>query len=449
LGGFLRFWQLSRFNDLVFDEVYFAKFAQAYLAGEPSFDAHPPLGKYLIAAGIWLSEHVPTLGNAASANINPQTGLSPLSYRWMNAFVGSCIPLIVFGICHSLYGWQKGAKYEAKRWMFALIAAAFVAIDGLFVTESRYALINTYVVFWGLLGHWLWLQADSQEALKNDLYRNFYRSFYYGLAGIALGASIATKWNGVGYLLALLLWEIWRIRSFPDRRKWPADLFRGLIYGVAMPLLIYGFVWWPHLRLSGDSIVYLHQTLFRFHQQVAPGGHSACSPWYSWPLLIKPIAYWYRDAGPQVYTVNNLGNPLLWWLSSGAIALLTLDKLLEAKAQFIHRIQKQARPASPKSNTQALSTYILIGYGANWLPWMLVSRCTFIYLYMPAAVFSFMLLAWLLSEWLHSPIAWVRTVGWAMLVAIALAFCFWLPLSLGSPLSPEGLSLRWWLRTWI
>jgi dolichyl-phosphate-mannose--protein O-mannosyl transferase len=174
-------------------------------------------------------------------------------------------------------------------------------------------------------------------------------------------------------------------------------------------------------------------------------------------LLIKPIAYWYKDAGPQVYTVNNLGNPVLWWLSSGAIALLTLDKLLAAKAQFIQRLKGQVRwrslpkesPASPKSHTRALGTYLLISYGANWLPWMLVSRCTFIYLYMPAAVFSFMLLAWLLSEWLYSPAAWVRTVGWAMLVAIALAFCFWLPLSLGSPLSPEGLSLRWWLRTWI
>ncbi|MGI8936375.1 MAG: phospholipid carrier-dependent glycosyltransferase, partial [Phormidesmis sp.] len=51
----LRFWQLSRFDALVFDEIYFVKFAHAYLTGVPQFDAHPPLGKYLIAAGIWLS----------------------------------------------------------------------------------------------------------------------------------------------------------------------------------------------------------------------------------------------------------------------------------------------------------------------------------------------------------------------------------------------------------
>ncbi len=50
----LRFWGLARFNTLVFDEVYFAKFGYNYITGTPFFDAHPPLGKYLIALGIRL-----------------------------------------------------------------------------------------------------------------------------------------------------------------------------------------------------------------------------------------------------------------------------------------------------------------------------------------------------------------------------------------------------------
>jgi dolichyl-phosphate-mannose-protein mannosyltransferase len=72
---------------------------------------------------------------------------------------------------------------------------------------------------------------------------------------------------------------------------------------------------------------------------------------------------------------------------------------------------------------------------------------------MPAAVFGFMVLAWLLSEWLYAPYKIfavpVKIMGWMILAAIALAFIFWLPLSLGSPLMPEALQTRWWLRSWI
>jgi dolichyl-phosphate-mannose--protein O-mannosyl transferase len=55
----LRFWQLERFNTLVFDEVYYAKFAKDYLTKTPFFNAHPPLSQYIIAIGIWIGTHVP------------------------------------------------------------------------------------------------------------------------------------------------------------------------------------------------------------------------------------------------------------------------------------------------------------------------------------------------------------------------------------------------------
>ncbi len=55
----LRFWELERFNTLVFDEVYYAKFANNYLTQTPFFNAHPPLSQYIIAIGIWIGTHVP------------------------------------------------------------------------------------------------------------------------------------------------------------------------------------------------------------------------------------------------------------------------------------------------------------------------------------------------------------------------------------------------------
>ncbi len=387
----LRFWQISRFNDLVFDEVYFVKFARAYLAGAPIFDAHPPLGKYFIAAGIWMSGHV-----------------MPLSYRWMNAAVGGCVPLLVFGLAHTLGRYQA----RSRRLTFAVLSSSFVAIDGLFITESRYALINIYMVFFGVLGQYLWLRADVLALKEQRLQQSVCRL----LAGAALGCAIATKWNGLGFVLTLIIYVLFQNKK---------NVLNSLVYVLLLPALVYSLVWTPHLRLTGENLTTLHATLFTFHQQLSTDGHPACSKWYSWPILFKPITYWYQDLGAQVLTVSNLGNPFLWWLSSASVLLLSIAK------------------------RNAPIAYLLIGYTANWLPWMFVGRCTFIYLYMPAALFSFMALAWLMSQWLHSPTASIRRMGWVVLGAIAIAFFYWLPLSVGSPLTPEQLKMRWWLSTWV
>ncbi len=416
----LRFWQLSRFSDLVFDEVYFVKFAQAYLEQAPQFDAHPPLGKYFIAAAIWLSDQFSS-NRLFGRLFNVE---SPFSYRWMNALVGSLIPLVVTDIARLLSQGFSHSRHRARAITFALLAGSFVAIDGLFITESRYGLINIYTVFFGFLGHWLWLHSKAQSPFVRDGLRL--------LAGICLGGAIATKWNGLGFVLSLICWELCRPKNKTRR-------FNLLFYTLLVPLITYLLIWLPHIHLTSQNLLTLHQSLLTFHQGLPTTGHSACSKWYTWPLLIKPIAYWYEDAGQQVYTVNNMGNPILWWLSSAAIVVLSLKRYAQAKAR--------------KAATDSLSTYLLAGYLANWLPWILVKRCTFIYLYMPSAIFSFMGLAWLLSEWLCMPSgrspAWVKTVGLAMVIAIALAFLFWLPLSLGAPLTPESLSHRWWLPSWI
>ncbi len=67
----------------------------------------------------------------------------------MNALTGSLIPLLVAGIAYQL----------SHRRSYALIAGLFAAVDGLLLVESRYALINIYLLFFGLLGQWFLLLA--------------------------------------------------------------------------------------------------------------------------------------------------------------------------------------------------------------------------------------------------------------------------------------------------
>ncbi|NEO00210.1 MAG: phospholipid carrier-dependent glycosyltransferase, partial [Moorea sp. SIO3I7] len=89
----LRFWGLGRFNRLVFDEVYYAIFANNYLTGTSFFNPHPPLSQYIIAIGIWIGSHLPF----GQDTVNELTGSlrSTWSYRWLNALTGSLIPIVV------------------------------------------------------------------------------------------------------------------------------------------------------------------------------------------------------------------------------------------------------------------------------------------------------------------------------------------------------------------
>ena len=153
-SAILRFWQLGRFNTLVFDEVYYAKFANNYLTQTEFFNAHPPLSQYIIAIGIWIGSHLPF----GQEIVNNETGsiLASWSYRWLNALTGSFIPLVVGAIAYQL----------THRWSYGLVAALFIALDGLFLVESRYALNNIYLVIFGLLAHLSLIIALQNSRLK-------------------------------------------------------------------------------------------------------------------------------------------------------------------------------------------------------------------------------------------------------------------------------------------
>ena len=195
-----RFWGLSRFNAPVFDEVYFAQYGYDYLNRTEFFDVHPPLGKYIIAIGIWTFQRLssaPEIGDAEGV-----ARLSAFSYRWVGAAFGTLIPLWV-GILAYLLG---------RRWPFALLAGALTALDGLLLVESRYALINTYLLTFGLLGQIFFLLAIASSRR---------RPLWLVLSGVGFGASWAVKWNGLGFLMAAygfyglaLIWR-WLVPARP------------------------------------------------------------------------------------------------------------------------------------------------------------------------------------------------------------------------------------------
>ncbi|NJP10613.1 MAG: phospholipid carrier-dependent glycosyltransferase [Leptolyngbyaceae cyanobacterium RU_5_1] len=504
----LRFWGLGRFNTLVFDEVYYAKFAHNYLSWTPFFDGHPPLSKYIIAVGMWLGSRSPL----PQTDTNGLVGslFAPWTYRWLNALIGSFIPLVTVGIAYQL----------THRRSYAFIAGLFAALDGLFLVESRYALNNVHLVIFGLLGLWcLLLALDSTRSLPRD--------GWLVLSGICFGMSVSIKWNGLWFLLgAYGLWvcaqgnyqfQSWyaqrsqsmfqstseettvlfatrtdtsEVTRIPEViRQSPLEkLFRlswwqvGLYLGI-VPVLTYVLIWIPHLKLNAKSGFWkdfwaLQGEILSYHKRVGdgPNVHPYCSHWSSWLTMWRPVAYFYQVTGKGdllpterslppttaekvIYDVHAIGNPFLWWFSTIAILIVLivllwlLIKQTSKWVAVVEGIQQSPPRRAPwlvlSSTEQWLALFLAINYLANLLPWVRVTRCTFLYHYMGASVFASMAVAWLVDRWLHSTQYNHRRTGIAVILIVVLAFLFWLPIYLGLPLSTWGFQLRMWFRSWV
>jgi dolichyl-phosphate-mannose--protein O-mannosyl transferase len=480
----LRFWGLSRFNTLVFDEIYYARFAADYLQGIQEFGGHPPLSTYLIAGGMWLGQHLPF------APDTPQNGLSglqltPFSYRWLNAFTGSLIPPVVGAIALQL----------THRRRYALLAAGLAALDGLFLVESRYALNNIYLVLFGLVGQWLLLLAMNRATAPHPSAPHHWvyvprwqTSTLLALAGASLGAAAAIKWNGLWFLFGTyLLWGI--VWGMGQLRPWRPilALYLGSLSPVTrlskispaqfltwfglVPAWVYYLSWIPYMRLSPEVNFWQWQLrILDYHSRVGDNDtHPYCSSWYSWFVMWRPVGYFYKtshavgspppivgpplpaNAAEAVYDVHAIGNPILWWAATAAIALLAI-MVIYLFIQGIAAKTTANRPADNHPPTGLLSwtaLYLVINWVANWLPWMRVGRCTFLYHYMGASMFAILAIALLMDRWLDSPRAWHRITAMAVILTIVAAFFYWLPIYLGLPLDPVAFRLRQWFPSWI
>lgn len=462
----LRFWGLERFNALVFDEVYYAKFANNYLTKTPFFDGHPPLSKYLIAIGIWIGNRLPIAQNT----VNSLTGssLSTWSYRWLNALTGSVIPLVVSAIAWSL----------SQRRSYTLIAGAFAAMDGLFLVESRYALNNVYLVLFGLLGQWFLLLSLKPNSIS-------YR--FLALSGVFFAASASIKWNGLWFLFgAYLLWGLaWSFRVISnlqqsakrdlqiEETRFPTsplysltqiNPIRLLLCFAVIPAVFYGLIWIPHLQLNPEfNFFEVQRQILAYHQRVGNGAniHPYCSTWYSWLLMIRPVAYYYQvfdsatlgnfivssSTGKIIYDVHAIGNPFLWWFST--IAVFFMAWVLIEHYAVIPKLASKRPVWSSYVPTRSLwiGLFLMVNYLANLLPWVPVSRCVFLYHYMGASVFASMMLAWFVDRWFQRREFRV-VAAWIMLI-VAGGFIFWMPIYLGLPLTPAEYNLRMWFNSWI
>src|SRR5918995_4520137 len=176
VGLWARIYNLGSPPSRVFDETYFPTFAYNYLRGLPVFDLHPPLGKFVLAAGIAL------------------LGDTPLAWRLMPALFGCA--LLVLG---AVLGWC----YTKER-IGALLLATFVASETILIVYSRMGLLDGILLFFIL--------ATLLTALRVE------RRGQIIWPAVLLGLSVGVKWTALGLVVPVgyVLWRKGLLRAFVD-----------------------------------------------------------------------------------------------------------------------------------------------------------------------------------------------------------------------------------------
>jgi len=478
----LHFWGLSRFNVLVFDEVYFPKFGHNYFHGQGVFDVHPPLGKLLVGLGMWLADAI----GYGSQLTNTLTGAerAPWAYRWVSALFGSTLPLLTCGLAWEL----------TKKWRLALLSGFFVLFAGLFLVEARYGLINVIMIAFGLAGHWLWLRGLSATTPRARW------KAWIG-AGVCLGACISVKWNGLAFLgviglMTALAWQAaWLRRPLakaagsaeapamfaPARYFGQLRLGVGLLCFLVIPSIVYLVQWIPHLALNDMSFTETHWQIANYHKNLKDGAseHPYCSRWSGWPIMQRPVSYLFEparstdDALPPypvkpppeeqkiVYAVHAITNPLLAWWSCIALVGMRIAWAWQSKrwGAFTQSVAVPTPSAGAKGTAFTVTStavpdrwrmgYLLMCFGASWLPWAVIGRCQFIYHFMPSLVFAMIAAAWAVDVLISQTDRWLRGAGYVVLATLVGNFIFFAPLYLGLAMPTKGFYWRMWFTHWI
>ena len=421
--------QIAPNSPFVFDELYFANDARDDLNGRDYLDPEPPLAKLIIALGIKLF------------------GFNSFGWRVMPALFGTAIVPLMYLLARQLVPIR----------FFAISAGILTSLDGMLFVESRTAVIDVFPIVFAVAAYLLFhlhLRADSPGRQRWTIV----------VTGLILGLGLASKWTALaayGTIVVLLAVLLWRGALRYDRRSLGVailslGLLPGLVYGLSFThyLTVHhsldGFSQ-PALALSPfhldlghawQSLVNFHRWTFNYHYTLkAP--HPYYSPWFSWPVLYRPVAYYYQGAGlgadhltgqNLVAEIFNLGNPLIWWISIPALVTCAVLALW-----------RRSYPAA----------FILLAFLSAWLPFSRVPRGLFLY-HMLGGLPSMILAVALVLTWvrpLRLP-SRLRAVGggtfaYAYLAAVATLFIYFYPLWTGLPLPYSTWLNHMWVPSWI
>ena len=404
---FLRLWNLNKPKGFIFDEVYYAKNANSLIthgvelnsANQSEFVVHPPLGKWLIGIGIKL------FGN------------NEFGWRISAAVFGTLSILLIYLIAQRLF----------NSYLLSNIAAGLMALDGLNLVMSRVALLDIFLMFFILLATYLFMNNQ------------------YWLTGIALGMATGIKWSGAYLIPIFLILSVNFVRTGLIRQA----LIR-ISQFIIIPIFTYLITWSGWLFTSNGwdrnwaatqpkallpdvirNLWHYHSEILNFHTGLDDTHSYSANPW-SWLILGRPTSFFYETPNNCGATscsqeILAIGTPLLWW--SAVIALVVVIGYWLSKREPI-------------------TTLIITGLAATYLPWFFFQSRTMFYFYaVSISPFLILALVFLISKLIEAGI----DRGWIYLFisVIFLNFIYFLPIWLGIEIPYSQWLNRMWLPSWI
>lgn len=409
---------------MYFDELYHARTAYEHYNGlKPYENSHPPLGKVFIMLGIAVF------------------GMNPLGWRIVGTLFG-------IGMVPILYAFGKRLFKNSN---YALLVSVLFAFDFMHFTQTRIATIDVYGVFFIILMFYYMYRYYEMNFYVDGLWKTLKP---LALGGIFFGLGAASKWICIyaGGGMAVLLFtslvrrylEYLRYRDSDDEKLREAvkpfvkytilTLLWCALFYILIPVGIYLASYLPyvlsvaHYDLAG--IWDVQEFMYSYHSNLT-ATHPYQSPWWQWPLILRPMWYYvnYDVAEGSVGTISAMGNPAVWWVCCAGTAA-ALIKLIRGKLK-------------PNAAWFVLFTALL----AEFLPWVLVTRCTFIYHYFASVPFIILISAYLLKQKEEHDPAWGKA-KWIWMGAAVLLFILFYPAISGMVVPRAYIGFLEWLPSW-
>ncbi|GAA3640415.1 phospholipid carrier-dependent glycosyltransferase [Microlunatus ginsengisoli] len=484
----IRFVNLATPNKLVFDETYYAKDAYSLLrfgyerqwpddanasivAGNvdvmkdaASFIVHPPVGKWLIAAG------------------EAMFGMNSFGWRVGPLIFGTLLVLITIRL----------VRRVSRSTLIGGIAGLLLTFDGLAFVMSRTALLDIFLAFF-VIAAVACLAAD-RDWFRNKLADHLTTTGVPDLAGrfgpalivrpwriaagLCFGLALGTKWNALYILAAFALlslaWDVGARRlAGAGRRSITALLRDGLPAFVSLIVLsaaVYVLTWVGWFATSGGydrhwgadhpdatttrvlgsafaSFLHYQRDIWNFHTGsfIMNAQHTYRANPIGWLVLARPLGIDAVNdiqpgtggcAGPEkcLSVISAIGTPALWW---GAVFALVAALILWVGG-------RDWRFGIP-----------VVGVLSGWLPWFQYEARPLFFFYAIVIIpFSVMAVALCLGRLLgpdeptdRRMIGGILAGAYVALVGANFAYLY--PILTDQVLPHSKWLARMWLRSWI
>lgn len=327
-----------------------------------------------------------------------------------------------------LIGIYLVAKQLTKHTALSAFAAGLLALDCMHMTQTQIATIDSFPVLFILFSYFFmlrFLQTDFRKERRGRILTDL------GLSGLFMGLAIASKWIGIyagAGLGILFFWHGLRVLRLDRTERMLGSNASGqnafsvffrlclwcILTFVLLPVGIYLISYIPYFAYRHfvsprdylEAVWSAQTSMLQYHSTPGLGmDHPFYSPWYEWPIIGKPMFYatkqfvFAKDLSSSIFCI---GNPVIWFAAIPAM-LFCVWIWIRNRYESWQTVAAENDQESVKRMIapNALDTglvFLLVGFLAQYLPWTLVPRGTYIYHYFASVPFLILGIAVVLSQ---------------------------------------------------